>query len=191
MLVLTDEELAEILMPALAIESLEKTYQTLDDGWSGDGHRCDLITANRQSPDQEPCHALKTMTGAATDEKVVALQTVFLAEGDQPFGDLEQGGGEPLLLAELYLVHAACLLTARPTDAQTVRSLGRAEALYKQVLTHEDDARWAEAEILLNLGFQVMLHQEMEPLTTSPARQLIIGQFVPSIRIFSAGTTLR
>ena len=74
MLVLTDEELSEILTPELAIESLEKTYQTLDDGWSGDGHRCDLITANRQSPDQEPCHALKTMPGSVSSEKVVALR---------------------------------------------------------------------------------------------------------------------
>jgi alanine dehydrogenase len=74
MLVLTDEELSEILTPEMAIESLEKTYRTIDDGWSGDGRRCDLITANRQSPDQTPCHGLKTMAGSISDEKVVALR---------------------------------------------------------------------------------------------------------------------
>ena len=42
----------------------------------------------------------------------------------------------------------------------------------------------------LNLDFWVMLHQEIEPLTTLPAHQLIIGQLVPSIRIFSERSQL-
>jgi len=74
MLLLTDEEVAEILTAEIAIENLEKAYQTLDCGWLGDGQRCDLITANPHSPNQEPCHALKTMSGSIGADKIVALR---------------------------------------------------------------------------------------------------------------------
>ncbi len=79
-----------------------------------------------------------------TDRPMSALEVL-----DEVVVELEHVAGHALLRAELYLVHAACVLAARPTDAQAVKSLNRAEALYADAPQAEPDARHSRAEILL------------------------------------------
>lgn len=80
----------------------------------------------------------------AKDRPTTALEVL-----DMVVGEVDELPGQAMLRAELFLVHAACLLSAHPTDPRTVRSLARAEELYAEAVTTESDQRRAQSEILL------------------------------------------
>ena len=73
-LLLSDEEVRDLLTVEMCLESLEKAYKDLGQGWAMSGSRCDLITANPHTDNQEPCHGLKSMTGTVADFKVSAIR---------------------------------------------------------------------------------------------------------------------
>lgn len=73
-LLLSDEEVGEFLTVDMCLESLEKSYQELGRGWAVNSDRCDVITATPESKNQEPCHGLKSMTGAIAGFKVAAIR---------------------------------------------------------------------------------------------------------------------
>ena len=73
-LLLSDEEVRDLLTVEMCLESLEKAYKDFGQGWAMTGSRCDLITANPHTDNQEPCHGLKSMTGTVADFKVSAIR---------------------------------------------------------------------------------------------------------------------
>ena len=73
-LLLSDEEVQELLTVDMCLESLEPAYKELGQGLAISSPRCDIITANPNSPNQEPCHGLKTMTGSVSGFKVGAIR---------------------------------------------------------------------------------------------------------------------
>lgn len=73
-LLLSDEEVGQLLTVEMCLESLEKAYQELGQGWAANSPRCDVVTATPQGENQEPCHGLKSMTGAIAGFKVGAIR---------------------------------------------------------------------------------------------------------------------
>jgi hypothetical protein len=55
MLILSDEQVDELMNIAACIESLERSYRELGNGWAGNTRRTELIAANPDSDSQEPC----------------------------------------------------------------------------------------------------------------------------------------
>jgi len=73
-LLLSDEEVGELVTVEMCLESLEPAYRELGQGLAISSPRCDIITANPKSADQEPCHGLKTMTGSVSGFNVGAIR---------------------------------------------------------------------------------------------------------------------
>jgi len=73
-LLLTDEEVQDLITVEMCLESLEPAYKELAQGLAISSPRCDIITADPQSANQEPCHGLKTMTGTVSGYKVGAIR---------------------------------------------------------------------------------------------------------------------
>ena len=73
-LLLTDEEVRDLLTVEMCLESLEEAYRELGEGWAINSPRCDIITASPQTPNQEPCHGLKSMGGSVAGFRVGALR---------------------------------------------------------------------------------------------------------------------
>ncbi len=73
-LLLSDEEVQELLTVEMCLESLEKAYRELAQDWAINSPRCDVITADPGSANQEPCHGLKTMGGTVRGFNVGAIR---------------------------------------------------------------------------------------------------------------------
>jgi alanine dehydrogenase len=73
-LFLSDEEVRELLTVEMCLENLEQAYRELGQGLAISSPRCDVITANPESSNQEPCHGLKTMTGSVSGFNVGAIR---------------------------------------------------------------------------------------------------------------------
>jgi alanine dehydrogenase len=74
MLLLTDEEVQQLASADLCLEILEQAYREQGDGWAGSTNRTEIVAANNQSPDQEPCYGLKSMMGAVAGLKTGAIR---------------------------------------------------------------------------------------------------------------------
>ena len=59
MLLLSDEQVEELITAELCLESLERAYFEMGEDWAGNTKRTEIITANDKSDNQEPCHGLK------------------------------------------------------------------------------------------------------------------------------------
>jgi len=74
MLLLSDEEVQELITADMCLESLEQAYRELGANWAANTKRTEIITANRQSENQEPCHGFKSMMGVVSGFKVGAIR---------------------------------------------------------------------------------------------------------------------
>lgn len=74
MLLLTDEQVQELLTADMCLESLEQAYRELGSGWAGNSKRTDIITAPATGANQEPCHGLKSMMGVVSGVRMGAIR---------------------------------------------------------------------------------------------------------------------
>lgn len=74
MLLLSDEQVEELITADMCLESLEQAYRELGEGWAGNTNRTEIITANAESDNQEPCHGFKSMMGTVSGVKIGAIR---------------------------------------------------------------------------------------------------------------------
>jgi len=74
MLLLSDEQVQELISADMCLESLEQAYGESGQGWAGSSRRTDIVTAHAAHDDQEPCHGLKSMMGVVSGVKIGAIR---------------------------------------------------------------------------------------------------------------------
>jgi ornithine cyclodeaminase/alanine dehydrogenase-like protein (mu-crystallin family) len=74
MLILSDEQVDELINIDTCIERLERSYLELGNGWAGNTRRTELVAANPDSDNQEPCYGLKSMMGVVSGLNIGALR---------------------------------------------------------------------------------------------------------------------
>ncbi len=145
MLLLSDEQVQELITADMCLESLEQAYRELGEGLAGNTNRTEIIMADRQSANQEPCYGLKSMTGAVTGLKVGAIRinsdVITWPSGDHGVKRVKNPrapGNRFVGLVLLFSTETGELLSLFPDASIQRMRVGATSALGAKYLSRQD-----------------------------------------------------
>jgi len=145
MLLLSDEQVQDLITADMCLESLEQAYRELGQGWAGSSKRTDIITAHARSDNQEPCHGLKSMMGVVSGIKVGAIRinsdiiTWLSSEAGMKRVKLPKApGGRYTALVLLFSTRTGELLSLFPDASIQRMRVGATSALGAKYLSRQN-----------------------------------------------------